>query len=128
MEKLKFDKNGLVPAIVQDFTTGEVLMLAYMNELALDKTLETGKTHFWSRSRNKLWMKGEESGNIQVVKQMLLDCDNDSLLVRVEQKTAACHTGYVSCFYREIAKDGSSKIVGKKVFNPEDVYPAPKKP
>ncbi len=104
MEKtdLKFDKEGLLPAIIQDLTTGEVLMLAYMNEEAFNKTIETGRTWFWSRSRQELWCKGEKSGNKQFVKEIRYDCDNDALLVLVEQIGVACHTGNRTCFYRAI--------------------------
>lgn len=102
LDKLKYDQNGLIPAIVQDAVTGKVLMLAYMNRESLRKTLLTGQTCFYSRSRKKLWVKGETSGNIQKVKQILIDCDNDTLLVQVEQTGVACHTGSYSCFYRDI--------------------------
>ncbi|NMC10475.1 MAG: phosphoribosyl-AMP cyclohydrolase [Methanothrix sp.] len=108
----------LMPAVVQDWKTGEVLMLAYMNEEALAKTRETGKAHYWSRSRKRLWLKGESSGHFQLVKEIRIDCDQDAVLLLIEQKGGACHTGYRSCFFRTI--DG--KIVGEKVFNPEDVY------
>lgn len=100
--KLKFDKNGLIPAIIQDVRTNEMLMLAYMNKLSLRKTLETGRTHFWSRSRKKLWLKGETSGNFQEVKEIYYDCDADTLLVKVRQIGVACHTGNRSCFYRRL--------------------------
>jgi phosphoribosyl-AMP cyclohydrolase len=108
----------LRPAIVQDYRTGEVLMLAYMNDEALRLTRETGRAHYWSRSRGKLWRKGEESGHEQLVKAIFIDCDEDTILLKVEQLGGACHTGYRSCFYRTI--DG--KIVGEKVFEPEEVY------
>ena len=115
-------KKGLMPVIRQDYKTGKVLMLAYMNEEAWKKTLETGRVWYYSRSRNKLWMKGEESGNIQEVKEILIDCDNDSVLIKINQVgKAACHTGYESCFYRKIDKD-KIKIVDKKIFDPEKVY------
>jgi phosphoribosyl-AMP cyclohydrolase len=110
--------DALIPAIAQDYATGEVLMLAYMNEEALAKTKETGKAHYYSRSRKKLWLKGETSGNFQLVKEIRIDCDSDAVLLLVEQKGGACHTGYRSCFYRTV--DG--RIVGQKVFLPEDVY------
>jgi len=110
--------DGLIPAIAQDYATGEVLMLAYMNDEALAKTRETGKAHYWSRSRKKLWLKGETSGNFQVVKEIRIDCDSDAILLLVEQKGGACHTGYRSCFYRTV--DG--EVVGKKIFEPKDVY------
>jgi phosphoribosyl-ATP pyrophosphohydrolase/phosphoribosyl-AMP cyclohydrolase len=110
LKELKFDINGLMPVIAQDHTTGEVLMLAYMNREALDKTLETGKMHYWSRSRQKLWLKGETSGHYQYVKAIAVDCDADTLLAKVEQKEAACHTGQYSCFFREIDKNGIREI------------------
>ena len=101
--KLKYDKKGLIPAIIQDVKTNEVLMLAYMDKTALKKTIETGRTHFWSRSRQKYWMKGETSGNVQIVKEIFYDCDEDTLLIKVEQVgSGACHTGNRSCFYRNI--------------------------
>ncbi|MBI4687389.1 MAG: phosphoribosyl-AMP cyclohydrolase [Nitrospirae bacterium] len=100
---LKYNETGLIPAIIQDIEDNEVLMLAYMDKTAFERTIETGKTHFWSRSRKKYWMKGETSGNIQLVREILYDCDEDTLLVRVEQVGgAACHTGNRSCFYRSI--------------------------
>ena len=124
MLKLDFSKgNGLLPAIVQDYKTGKVLMLAYINEEAWEKSLETGETHFWSRSRNELWHKGESSGNVQKIKAIFVDCDNDTVLFQVEQiGGAACHTGYDTCFYRKVSQDGTVDIVGKKIFDPEEVY------
>ena len=100
--KVKFDENGLASAIVQDHTTGEVLMLAYMNRESLSKTIESGETWFWSRSRSQLWHKGETSGNNQRVVSIALDCDSDTLLIRVEPRGPACHTGARSCFFRTI--------------------------
>ncbi len=102
IDDVRFDERGLVPVVVQDSTNGQVLMVAYANKESLVKTLETGKTHFWSRSRKRLWMKGEESGNIQEVKDIFLDCDQDTVLVLVNQKGAACHTGKRSCFFTTI--------------------------
>ncbi|MBP1717591.1 MAG: phosphoribosyl-AMP cyclohydrolase [Deltaproteobacteria bacterium] len=114
--------NGLIPAIVQDWKTGEVLMVAYMNDESWAKTRETGKACFWSRSRKKLWLKGETSGKVQIVKEIFLDCDNDALLLKVEQTGgAACHTGYRSCFYRKVT-NGRLETVGKRVFDPKEVY------
>ncbi len=110
--------DGLIPAIAQDYATREVLMLAYMNDEALAKTRETGKAHYWSRSRKRLWLKGEISGNFQVVKEIRIDCDSDAILLLVEQKGGACHTGYRSCFYRTV--DG--EVVGQRIFEPKDVY------
>ncbi len=120
--KVEFDNNGLVPAIAQDAEDGEVLMLAYMNEEALRKTLETGIVHYWSRSRNKLWKKGESSGNVQVVREIRVECDMDAVLVKVEQKGgAACHEGYRSCFFRRVTS-GGLEVVEERVFDPEEVY------
>jgi phosphoribosyl-AMP cyclohydrolase len=101
MDEIKFDANGLVPAIVQDVETNEVLMLAYMNAESLALTLSTGETHFWSRSRQELWHKGATSGNIQRVVEVRVDCDADTLLIRVQPAGPACHTGNRTCFYRE---------------------------
>ncbi|MDY6930562.1 MAG: phosphoribosyl-AMP cyclohydrolase [Halobacteriota archaeon] len=111
-------KEGLVPAIAQDNETGEVLMLAYMNEESLRLTVETGVAHYFSRSRNKIWRKGETSGNEQKVKEILVDCDEDTILLKIEQTGGACHEGYRSCFFRTI--DG--EVVAEKVFDPKDVY------
>ena len=122
LESLKFDSDGLIPAIVQDGATGQVLMMAWMNQEALEKTVHTGKTHFYSRSRKKLWLKGESSGHIQTVNSIRTDCDKDVLLISVEQVGAACHDGYYSCFYREHQLGPEWKVVGEKVFDPEEVY------
>ncbi|AEH59923.1 Phosphoribosyl-AMP cyclohydrolase [Methanosalsum zhilinae DSM 4017] len=110
--------DGLVQAVAQDINTGEVLMCAYMNKTALDKTIVSGYAHYWSRSRKSLWKKGESSGHLQKVHEILVDCDMDAILLKVEQVGGACHTGFRSCFYRTI--DG--EVVGEKVFEPEDVY------
>jgi phosphoribosyl-AMP cyclohydrolase len=122
LENLKFDANGLIPAIVQDARSNEVLMMAWMNRDSIEKTVSTGKTHFFSRSRNKLWLKGESSGHVQHVKSIRTDCDKDTLLILVEQVGAACHDGYYSCFYREHQLEGDWKVIGRKVFEPEKVY------
>ncbi len=120
--QLDFEKmGGLVPAIIQDAATNKVLMLAYMNQIAWEKTLETGKAWFYSRSRDKQWMKGEESGNVQVVKEVYVDCDDDTVLLKVEQVgSAACHKGYVSCFFRKL--NGDVSVVEEQVFDPKKVY------
>ncbi len=111
IQQIKFNRDGLVPAIVQDYRTFTVLMLAYMNEEALSATIKTGLTHFWSRSKKKLWQKGETSGNIQIVKKILYDCDADTLLIQVEQVGVACHTGNRSCFHRGLyEKEDVSKL------------------
>jgi phosphoribosyl-AMP cyclohydrolase len=114
--------DGLVPAIVQDAETKEVLMMAYMNRESWEATLQTGKATYWSRSRQKLWLKGESSGHFQIIKAVFIDCDDDTILLQVEQLGgAACHTGHKSCFYRKLSgKD--FVVVGEKIFNPEEVY------
>ena len=114
--------KGLVPAIAQDAATGEVLMLAYMNEEAWKRTLETGEAHYWSRSRKELWHKGGTSGNVQKVLSIRLDCDSDTVLLKIEQiGGAACHEGYKSCFFTEITSDGE-RTCSPKVFDPKEVY------
>ena len=119
--ELKFNEQGLIPAVAQDADSGEVLMVAWMNAESLKRTLETGKTHFWSRSRRKAWMKGESSGHTQTVVSLSTDCDKDVLLVRVRQAGGACHTGYRSCFSWHF-RDGAWAEEGKKVFDPKQVY------
>ena len=123
LDGLKFDSNGLIPAIIQDAATHQVLMMAWMNRDSLAKTVETGKTHFFSRSRNKLWLKGESSGHVQDVRSIATDCDKDVLLIEVDQTGAACHEGYYSCFFRQHQAGKTDwKVVGKKIFEPEAVY------
>ena len=116
--KLDFEKqNGLVPCITQDDTSGKVLMLGYMNQEAFEKTLSTGKVHYYSRSRQTLWLKGETSGHVQLLKHLYVDCDNDTVLAKVEQVgESACHKGYISCFFTEVFRDGSAQIIEKKVL------------
>lgn len=123
MTELDFEKTGgLLPAIVTDYKSGEVLMLAYMNRAAWENTLNTGKATYYSRSRNKLWIKGETSGHTQQVREIRIDCDRDTILLKVDQAGgAACHKGYRSCFYTMI-EDGTETITEKKLFNPEEVY------
>jgi len=123
MIELNFKKmGGLIPAVVQDYKTGEVLMLAFMNQEAWEATLSTGKATYYSRTRQQLWIKGETSGNIQIIKDIRIDCDDDTVVLKVDQVGgAACHTGHKSCFYKKV-EDGSIRIVGKPIFNPEEVY------
>jgi phosphoribosyl-AMP cyclohydrolase len=123
IDSIKFDEKGLTPAIAQDAETGEILMFAWMNSESLKKTLETGIMTYWSRSRQKLWIKGETSGNFQVVKEVFVDCDEDCLLFKVTPKGngAACHHGYRSCFYRKIdSSDSEFMVIGERIFQPED--------
>ncbi|MFW5928841.1 MAG: phosphoribosyl-AMP cyclohydrolase [Halobacteriota archaeon] len=117
MIQVDFD-GGLVPAVAQDADDGEVLMLAYVDEEALERTLETGEAHYYSRSRDEVWHKGESSGHVQEVEDVRVDCDADSLLYLVRQEGGACHTGYRSCFYRTVDGD----VVGERVFDPDEVY------
>lgn len=123
MIALNFEKcGGLIPTIVQDFGTGEILMLAFMNEAAWEETLKTGRATFWSRTRQELWVKGKSSGNVQLIKEIRIDCDDDTILLKVEQVGgAACHTGYRSCFFKKV-EDGSVRVVGEKIFDPKEVY------
>ncbi len=120
---LKFDKmGGLVPAIAQDYESGEILMLAYMNQEAWEHTLSSGLATYYSRSRNTLWIKGKTSGHVQHVKEIRVDCDDDTVLLKVEQVGgAACHTGHRSCFYKKI-ENSEVKIIGEPVFDPKEVY------
>ena len=122
IQALKYDADGLVPAVIVDARTRQVLMVAYMNEAALRQTVRTGKTHFWSRSRQKQWMKGESSGHTQEVKAVYTDCDADTLLIEVVQHGAACHEGYYSCFFRKLDEHGEWQIVAEKVFDPKQAY------
>ncbi|HON77915.1 MAG TPA: phosphoribosyl-AMP cyclohydrolase [Spirochaetota bacterium] len=123
MIELDFSKgDGLIPAIAQDYKTGDVLMMAYINRESWELTLSTGIVHYWSRSRSKLWKKGESSGNVQEVKEIRVDCDNDTVLIKVNQiGDAACHEGYRSCFFR-VVKDNELHIDGERVFDPDEVY------
>jgi phosphoribosyl-AMP cyclohydrolase len=123
LKNLKFDANGLIPAVVQDHKDSTVLMVAYMNKEAVKRTLKTKKATFWSRSRQKFWVKGEQSGNVQKVKGLFYDCDGDCLLVKVDQiGGAACHTGFRSCFFTEVRNDGTTRVKGKPLFDPKKVY------
>jgi phosphoribosyl-AMP cyclohydrolase len=123
IDQLKFDADGLLPAIVQEAGTGRVLMMAWMNRASLEKTLATGNTVFWSRSRQKFWMKGERSGHLQRVRQIAFDCDGDTLLIQVDQTGAACHEGYRSCFFRSASLDGQTLTVTEpRLETPEQIY------
>jgi phosphoribosyl-AMP cyclohydrolase len=122
IDNLKFDSHGLIPAIIQDAQSKRVLMMAWMNRAALEKTFETGKTHFWSRSRQKFWMKGESSGHTQTVKDIAFDCDGDTLLIQVEQAGAACHEGYRSCFFRSADGTGEFQITEPRLKSPDEIY------
>lgn len=120
----KFDNNGLITVIAQDYKSGQILMVAYMNQQALDLTIETGYATYFSRSRRKLWKKGEESGHLQKVKQILVDCDQDCLVLKVSVDAGQCHVGYQSCFYRSLKDYASKKLdfIEKKVYNPKETY------
>lgn len=124
MIKLDFSKsNGLLPAIAQDYETGKILMLAYINEESWEMSLDTGEVHYWSRSRSELWHKGETSGNVQNIREIYVDCDNDTVIFKVDQVGgAACHTGYETCFHQKVDFNGEITIEGEKLFDPEEVY------
>jgi phosphoribosyl-AMP cyclohydrolase len=124
MIPLNFAKgDGLLPAIVQDHDSGKILMLAYINESSWERTLETGEAHYWSRSRQELWHKGGTSGHVQKIKEIYMDCDQDTVLFKVEQVGgAACHTGYESCFFQKVDSNGDVTVVGEKIFDPRKVY------
>ncbi len=122
LKELRFNADGLIPTIIQEKSTSEVLMMAWMNRDSLLKTIETKQTHFWSRSRKKFWMKGETSGHIQQVESIAIDCDGDTLLIQVKQIGAACHEGYKSCFFRDIISNGNLEINAKRLVDPSTVY------
>jgi phosphoribosyl-AMP cyclohydrolase len=123
LDQLKFNEDGLIPAIIQEQATGRVLMMAWMNRASIESTIKTGKTHFWSRSRQKFWMKGESSGHVQSVKDIAFDCDGDTLLIQVEQIGAACHEGYRSCFFRSVGTTGSNPMITEpQLETPEQIY------
>lgn len=122
-DNLKYDADGLIPAVIQDADTAEVLMMAYMNKTSLAESIRTGKTHFWSRSRQQYWMKGEASGHTQEIQEILVDCDADTVLIKAKQSGAACHEGYQSCFFRKYEPDnGEWTTCSERVFDPKDVY------
>jgi len=122
LDALKYDAHGLVAVITQDVKTGEVLMLAWANRDAVAKSLKTGRMHYYSRSRRKMWLKGESSGHVQKLVSLRVDCDGDAILASVHQVKAACHLGYRSCFAFRIGRNGAMKVVGRKVFDPKAVY------
>ena len=121
IDSLKFNDAGLIPAIIQEEGAGRVLMMAWMNADSIRDTIETGKTHFWSRSRQKYWMKGESSGNTQQVQDVAYDCDGDTLLIQVEQVGAACHEGFKSCFFRSVKED-AGVVTEERLVDPEELY------
>lgn len=123
LDSLKLDEKGLLPAVVQDATNGDVLMVGYMNREAVEATLRTGRVTFWSRSRQKFWVKGETSGHFQNLKEMFIDCDMDCILVKVDQVGAACHEGYRSCFFRSVSRDGDKiEVIAEQLKTPEEIY------
>lgn len=123
LKDLKFDSNGLIPAVVQDARNGDVLMVAYMNQAAVENTIQTGKVTFWSRSRQKFWIKGETSGNFQTLVGLYVDCDQDCILVKVEQLGPACHEGFRSCFYRRATPHGGSlETIDERMKSPDEMY------
>jgi len=124
LHSLKFDENGLIVAVIQDDCNGQVLMVGYMNQESLRQTLDSGRVTFWSRSRRKLWVKGETSGHTQAVRGVYVDCDQDCLLVRVEQVGPACHEGYRSCFFRSLSEAGL-ELVADRLMDPAEIYGAP---
>jgi phosphoribosyl-AMP cyclohydrolase len=124
-EQLKFNQDGLIPAIIQEQSSGRVLMMAWMNRASLEETIRTGRTHFWSRSRQKFWMKGESSGHLQCVRQVAFDCDGDTLLIQVEQTGAACHEGFHSCFFRAADAGGEEcQVLEERLKLPGEIYGA----
>ena len=122
MKDLVFNEQGLIPAVIQDAASKQVLTLCYLNREALEKTCREGKVYVFRRSQNKLMLKGEQSGHIQLVKHLCIDCEGKSLVIQVEQKVAGCHAGYFTCYFRQVQSDGSTKIVDTKRFDPTQVY------
>jgi phosphoribosyl-AMP cyclohydrolase len=122
IQDMKYDDQGLLTAVIVDATTKEVLMVAFMNAQALRETIRTGRTHFWSRSRRTQWMKGEESGHVQLVKAVYADCDKDCVVIEVDPRGPACHDGYRSCFYRRLSEAGEWETIAPRVFDPKQVY------
>ncbi|MFC1562495.1 phosphoribosyl-AMP cyclohydrolase [candidate division KSB1 bacterium] len=124
IKSIKFNEDGLIPAVAQDVDTGEVVMVAYMNDESLKKTIKEKKACYFSRSRQKLWTKGEHSGSTQEVKKILIDCDLDTILLKIKQSGGACHLGYYSCFFREINDNGELEIIAEKVLDKKETYKA----
>ena len=122
LEVIKFNDQGLVPAVIQDAKTKQVLTLAYLNREALDKSLKEGKVYVFRRSQGRLMLKGETSGHIQLIKEVRVDCDGKSLVLLVSQKVAACHAGYFTCYFRRVSRAGKLQTIGRKVFDPKKVY------
>ncbi len=123
IENLKYDGDGLIPAVIQDAGNGDVLMVGYMNREAVERTVKTGRVTYWSRSRHKYWVKGETSGHVQRLKGLYFDCDKDCLLVEVEQEGPACHEGYRSCFFRKLTPDARGfEVIGERLKTPEEIY------
>lgn len=122
LKELRFNTDGLIPAIIQEKSTGQVLMMAWMNRDSLIKTIETKQTYFWSRSRKKFWMKGETSGHTQQVETIALDCDGDTLLIQVKQIGAACHEGYKTCFFRNFSSHGKIETNSERLIEPSTIY------
>jgi len=122
LKVLQFNEQGLIPAVIQDAASKQVLTLCYLNHEALEKSLAEGKVYLFRRSQNRLMLKGETSGHIQVIKELRVDCEGKSLVLLVKQRVAACHAGYVTCYFRVVGRDGALKTTGRKVFNPEKVY------
>ena len=121
-DKLNFDSNGLIPAVIQDYETSRVLTLCYMNKEALEKTLNEKKIYVFRRSKGRVMLKGETSGCVQTVREVYIDCAENSVLFKVDQTRAACHEGYFSCYFRQVSEDGQIKVEEDRVFNPDDVY------
>ncbi len=122
LSRLKFDKKGLIPAVIQDYKTAQVLTLCYMTREALKRTLREGKVYLFRRSKKRLMLKGETSGHIQIVKELFVDCEGKSLLIKIQQKVAACHAGYFTCYFRKLDKSGGLEVCEEKVFDPKKVY------
>ncbi|MDD5440033.1 MAG: phosphoribosyl-AMP cyclohydrolase [Candidatus Omnitrophica bacterium] len=122
VDLLKFDDKGLIPAVIQDWTTKEVLTLCYLNKEAVERSFETGMVYVFRRSKGRIMLKGETSGCTQAIRSVCIDCEGNSLLIRVDQKIAGCHEGYFTCYFRQVEKDGTTATLGKRLFDPNEVY------